>query len=335
MADDTSESINGSAAKDETEVSPPAGPVEAAIGKAPPSEGQDHGGAEAKEDDSTIDLSAIDELIATEDPDFIRALDEVKEGGIDEQVQPEIPIETLDIEHLQDDVDGGSISERVRRLIGRLVAATRAAGPALKEGVKRLLDELKENVRRSTEFITSRLEKYRALPNQSKRLLWAAVCLGVLSVFTLLVSVSGILKVEVGPRFLASFEQVADAAFVYGDNEPFEDFMDPLFHAEHIVAMDRIIVNLKRPRNAPERNPMGFFDLYFEASNQECAVEMKDREGEVRDLVARTLEQMTYEELITLDGKEKMKSVLRKSLNGFLTRGQIRRVYLKNIILKE
>jgi flagellar basal body-associated protein FliL len=79
---------------------------------------------------------------------------------------------------------------------------------------------------------------------------------------------------------------------------------------------------------------MGVFAFYIETSNQESAVELKDRDGEARDVISRTLEQMSAEGLSSVDGKEKLKIVIRKNLNSILTRGQVRRVFIKNIVLK-
>lgn len=332
MADETSESKDEVISIDEVLASPPPpGPVEEAVGKAPVEETK-------QENEETVigpDLNEIDGLLAAEDPEFARALEEIKEG-MNEQVEGEIQIDTLDIEDLvKGRAGGGPFFDRVRQLPGHLLSGLRASWPLVKESLQRYLNSGKETFQKTREFFSGWIAQYSRLPRKSKLMLWAAIALGGLSVATLVVSFSGQLHIDVGPKFLYSFADIADAKFVYDENEPLEDFTDPLFHPEHIVAVDRIIVNLRRPKNEPDRNPMGFFDFYFEASTQECAVELKDREGEVRDLVARTLEQLTYEELVTIPGKEKMKLALRKSLNGFLTRGQIRRVFLKNIVLKE
>lgn len=328
MANESTESKEQVNAVDEvTSSPPPPGPVEEEAGKAPEES------TEQEEPAPDNDLNVIDDLLAAEDPEFAQMMSEIKEGETEAQAEAEVVIETLDIENLEK--DGGTFLDRVERSVQFLISLPPTLWGVLKAGAKRSWAAGKEGFQKTVEFTKNQKAAYDSLPRRSKLMLWLAIFSGLFAVLAVAIGFSGSVTIDVGPKYLKSFADIADEKFVYDESEPLEDFTDPLFHPEHIVTMDRIMVNLRRPRNAPEGNPMGFFDFYLEASNQEGAVELKDREGEVRDLIGRTLEQLTYEELITLAGKEKMKLALRKNLNNFLTRGQVRRVYLKNIVLKE
>jgi flagellar basal body-associated protein FliL len=135
-------------------------------------------------------------------------------------------------------------------------------------------------------------------------------------------------------EWIASFEEKADGVFTYERTDPFEDFNDPILHPEFVVVIERVIVNLARTPEAEEgSNPMAAFEFYIQTDNQESAIEVKDRNIEIRDVLARAVERMTYPELATEDGKQKLKLVLRKDLNLIMTKGRVRRVFLKTIVL--
>lgn len=135
-------------------------------------------------------------------------------------------------------------------------------------------------------------------------------------------------------EWIASFEEKADGVFTYERNDPFEDFNDPILHPEFVVVVERVIANLARTPEADEgSNPMAAFEFYVQTDNQQSAIEVKDRNIEVRDVLARAVERMTYPELATEEGKQKLKLVLRKDLNSIMTKGRVRRVFIKTIVL--
>jgi flagellar basal body-associated protein FliL len=135
-------------------------------------------------------------------------------------------------------------------------------------------------------------------------------------------------------EWIASFTDVADGVFHYEANESFEDFNDPVHHPEFVVAVERIVVNLRRSSDAsPNSNPMAAFEFFVQADSQSGAIEVKDRNVEIRDQIARAIEQLTYSELSTEEGKSRLKLLLRKELNEIMTKGRIRRVYFKTIVL--
>lgn len=145
---------------------------------------------------------------------------------------------------------------------------------------------------------------------------------------------NGTLLPETKREWVANFAELADGAFQYEASEPMEDFNDPILHPEFVVTIDRVVVNLKRTPDADgNSNPMAAFEFYIQADSQIGAIEVKDRNVEIRDQIARAVEQMTYPELATDDGKARLKLVLRKQLNEIMTKGRVRRVYFKTIVL--
>lgn len=79
---------------------------------------------------------------------------------------------------------------------------------------------------------------------------------------------------------------------------------------------------------------MAAVEFFLEGLSPEAIIEVKDRETEIRDLFQRTMEDMTYGELASAEGKQQLTEKLRLALNAYLTKGKIRRVFIKEIVVK-
>ncbi len=132
---------------------------------------------------------------------------------------------------------------------------------------------------------------------------------------------------------VTSFEQVADAVYVFSPDTPLEQFDSPIRHSDYTVLLGKVVANL-RPTENSSGQPMGAFRFHFEASTRETAMELVDREKELLDLMQRAIEEMTWDELSTSDGKARLKLVLRKKINEALNRGRVKKVLIETIILK-
>ncbi|MFK8138610.1 MAG: flagellar basal body-associated FliL family protein [Bdellovibrionales bacterium] len=133
--------------------------------------------------------------------------------------------------------------------------------------------------------------------------------------------------------YVDDFSEVATEVFKITSDSKWENFRNPMRYPEYIVMFKRIVVVLT-PSSFSSKRPMGIFSLFFEASSQDAATELKDREPYVRDRTARTLEQMTYDELRTIEGKRKIKKYLKQELNKVLNQGAIVNVHFKDFVLK-
>jgi flagellar basal body-associated protein FliL len=173
---------------------------------------------------------------------------------------------------------------------------------------------------------------FMSFSGKSKLLVFASIALLVVALQVGRVVFKGFVLPTFAAPFIASFADIADEKYAIASGEVWENFNDPLFHPERVILVERIIVNLRREDDIS--NPMALVDLYIEGSSKTAAIELNDRELEVRDLIARTLEQMPYDEMIGLAGKEKFKVMIRKNLNGILSQGRVRRVFYKNIVIK-
>jgi flagellar basal body-associated protein FliL len=206
------------------------------------------------------------------------------------------------------------------------------AFPAAKAGAIKTLHALKAGLAWTAAKIKVGVAGFKAQSRQSKLLIFAVILLAAAAVAMTRIAIRGTFLPTLEKEFLTSFADGADAKYTFDQEEKWQDLNDPLLHPEHIVLLERLIVNLKNPGDGT--NPMALLDLYVEAGSQDAAIEVKARDAEVRDMVLRTMEQMTYEELVTENGKNKLKVFLRKNLNEMITKGRIRRLFFKSIVVK-
>ena len=48
----------------------------------------------------------------------------------------------------------------------------------------------------------------------------------------------------------------------------------------------------------------------------------------------RLIEELNYSDLDTVEGKQKLVEKIRKELNSFLSRGKVKRIFIKNAVIK-
>ena len=287
---------------------------------------------------------SVDDLLAIEDPQFAASMTELRDQVAKDTGNVEIEDLGLDEKHsakppslkeslkrkwliVRDKITIGV--DRIAHLKGNL-SHYASEGKTLvlikgKAGVKSGLHAASVNTKAA-------LSSFKSLPRKSKLLVLVTVVMGALSLIVLKLALGGKILPRIETHYLHSFAEVADAKFEFNADEEMEDFTDPIYHPEHVMLIDKVVVNLRPSAQSP--SPMGLFEFYIEGSSSESAIEIKDREVEVRDLISRSLERMTYDDLSTTAGKNKAKLSLRKALNLILTKGRVRRVFFRNIVLK-
>ncbi len=113
-------------------------------------------------------------------------------------------------------------------------------------------------------------------------------------------------------------------------SRPFQE-VAPL--TDYIVEMEKVVVNIQRSENSGS-NPMATVIVLIECENQETAVEVKDREILVKDVIQRVMEKMSYDRLFSAEGKIEFKDRVRQAVNAELRSGKARSVFISLIILK-
>jgi flagellar basal body-associated protein FliL len=133
--------------------------------------------------------------------------------------------------------------------------------------------------------------------------------------------------------FLRSFSEVASDIQLLPEDDSGEDLESPLKHPEYTVLVPKIIANLKPP--SPRHTPMAVLELYLETSNQECAIEVNDRQVEIKDLIERIMEQTSFDEVESAQGKLRLKVRFRAGLNRILNKGRVRRIFFKSFNIQK
>jgi flagellar basal body-associated protein FliL len=320
-----------------------------------PSEGgpADVGGAAAALAKAEPSIEQIEHALSVLDPGFSESLKEIHPNP--DASKPEI--EPIDLEPLVAKERAFAQAKGLKKIlmiailvpVNRvsgfssgvmvLIERARTSGVGLaKEFALAALEGAKHGAKAALEGLKSPIKILLGLPKRSKLLL--VVALGLAAALTAIVRVTFKGFDQVLPSmeidYLRSFADVADAKFTYDRKEPMEDLNNPLLHPEHVVAIEKVIANLRpgQDESGEPTNPMAMIEVYVDTTTKESAIEIKDREPEVRDVISRTIEQMPYNEVITFDGKNKLKNFIRKNLNELLTKGRIRRVYFKTLVLK-
>lgn len=133
--------------------------------------------------------------------------------------------------------------------------------------------------------------------------------------------------------FLTSYAEWGLEVNTYNPMTESESFFDNGRLLKNIVVIKKMVANIKPSENSG-KNPMLAFELNIEGMTSEVVVEIKDREAEFKDLILRTVEDHTYDELNDTVGKQNLSEQILNVFNANLTRGQIRKVLYKSFIIK-
>jgi flagellar basal body-associated protein FliL len=133
--------------------------------------------------------------------------------------------------------------------------------------------------------------------------------------------------------FITSFDKIGTVSADYNPNTDTESFYDNQRFAKNLITMSRLFVNIKASENSGN-NPMLIIEVTVEGLSTDAIVEIKDRQAEFKDLLARHSEEKNYDELVEAVGKRALTDQFRDLLNANLTRGQVRRVLIKSFIIK-
>ncbi|MFZ4404300.1 MAG: flagellar basal body-associated FliL family protein [Pseudobdellovibrionaceae bacterium] len=133
--------------------------------------------------------------------------------------------------------------------------------------------------------------------------------------------------------FLSSLDEWSENKYFYDRKKDQESFYDSWRLTPYIVEIPKMTVNIIASPSSGD-NPMASFDFYVEGLSADVLIEIKDRLAEIKDLFQRTMEEMTYDQLASPEGKQQLCNRLKKEVNRHLTSGQVRRVLIKTVVLK-
>lgn len=159
---------------------------------------------------------------------------------------------------------------------------------------------------------------------------WTFILVASVGIYFIWVNQKNLLHEDL---FITSFDKIGTPSTDYNPNTETESFYDNPRFAKNLISMSRLFVNLKPSENSGN-NPMLILEVTVEGLSTDAIVEIKDRQAEFKDLLARHSEEKNYDELVEAEGKRALTDQFRDLLNANLTRGQVRRVLIKSFIIK-
>lgn len=163
-----------------------------------------------------------------------------------------------------------------------------------------------------------------------KKLIFVGSCLGSIAVFFALGFVLQYRILKDHELFVSNF--TANADHIYELNyEKSESFYENSRLQQNLYLFPKIISNLKV---SSEGQSMGAFEFFLEGISQDSILEMKEKESELKDLIQRVIEGFSFEELESPKGKQALVEQIQKEVSSKLENGLVKRVLIKNIILK-
>jgi flagellar basal body-associated protein FliL len=280
-----------------------------------------------------MSLDKLDELINENDPEFKKTVDSIQAetGGKD------LNLDLIDLDAVLEEEEQRSFKARIRRLRNYfrnwIVIITENMKIFVVEGVPAFFKRTKAGTSRLSAAISEGLRQFSFWPAQ-KKMATIGIILGVIltGVYVYLAATRDLVSLKT-ELFVTSLEDWSEQTEIYDPETESEPFYDSARASQNMMSLPKMVVNLRRSaRSSP--NPMGAFEFFVEGNSPDVMVEIKDREFEVKDLFLRDLEEFTFDQVDTADGKQLLLEKLRRDLNTILTKGRVRKIFFKTAIVK-
>ena len=96
-----------------------------------------------------------------------------------------------------------------------------------------------------------------------------------------------------------------------------------------LIPLETFLVNLAGSRGGK----LARINMELEINNSEVQEEIEKRKPQLRDIIIIMLSSKTYAQISTREGKEQLRDEIKDTVNPFLTKGKIERVYFTEFIL--
>ncbi|RYZ84996.1 MAG: flagellar basal body-associated FliL family protein [Proteobacteria bacterium] len=315
----------------------------------PNSQGVSPAGGASGENSEMISLDQLDGMILSEDPKFAADLADVNAIPIDANV--DLDVVDLGQEFPTEFENPWKDAVGFRRVLvaifpflprfwdfkfrakEKLYFSKARYKTTLKQALPVILKATKSGVAAVGSGIKGRLSAFKSLSRSLKLIAIGLILLTAGIVFFIYRSIThGVLPAE-KEMLSASLEEWSQQSYKYDAETEMDYFYDSPRTIQNIMSLPKMVVNIQRSASSGP-NPMAAMEFFLEGLSPEAIVEVKDREPEVRDLFQRTIEEMTFDEIDGADGKPLLTERLRQAVNGVLTKGKIRRVFIKEAIIK-
>lgn len=96
-----------------------------------------------------------------------------------------------------------------------------------------------------------------------------------------------------------------------------------------LIPMETFLVNLAGSRGGK----LARINMELEVSGADVIAEIDKRKPQIRDIIIILLSSKNFGQISSREGKEQLRNEIRDTVNPFLTKGQIKRVYFTEFIL--
>lgn len=194
---------------------------------------------------------------------------------------------------------------------------------------KDFVNDIKEKMQISKDYIHYLLSIVKSMSGFKKILVVILIVLIGASIKVVKMNFKGQWIPDLNSGLLTSMELVADQVYSYSNKELIH-FYSSFPQPEHTVLLKNIVVNLTR--EASSRHPMASIEMFIKLDSKDTAIEARERESELVDLIQREIEEQTYSQMNNTLELEKLKEHLKEVLNQYLNGGRAERVYFKLLI---
>lgn len=288
--------------------------------------------ASAPLEEGLLSVEEMDRLISEEDAEFGSVVESIHAGSPSADTR----IELLDLDALLEEENAKSLKARIRRLNKRLYAYymsfTASAVYFVTTRIPQFAKLVLGRLSALAATIKEALRQFGFKPLRYKLTVFGFIFLCAVSgVFSFWLFKHGI--PEDPPLFAHSMAEFAVSTETYDPSKDLEPFYESVRAAQNVFNLKKLVVNLSRTSRSGS-NPMAACEVILEGNSPDVVIEVKARENEFRDAFMRVMEEFTYEQLEAAAGKQKLLETLLREANRLVTRGQVRKIYFKNIILK-
>lgn len=280
-------------------------------------------------DKDVLPLETLDQLIAEQDPEFKEAI-----GTVAGEIASDMNIELLDLDGLLAEQEARSMKARLKRLKAKARNFVVGLRSSLVEFVKTELPALAKagagKLKALSEALKETLRQFSFKPRKFRLMVFAFAAICVAAGFGIFwLATRGIPEPE--KLFLQSMDEIADSSAEFDPAEQ-EVFYDSVRAAQNVLVIPKLVVNLRRSPGSRE-NPMMAAEFFVEGNSPDVVVEIKARETEFRDVFMRTMEELSAAEMDSVAGKQKLLERLAREANHLVTKGRVRKVLFKTVVL--
>lgn len=271
----------------------------------------------------------IDSVIQQVDPDFEKSIKDISS----EEAKADLNIEMIDIDLILKQEEDQSFKARLKKLRRKCYSLILKISFYIKEKLFQFLSWIWSVAKSAKQGTVETIANVKDLSKFQKIGLLVVLLLVAGTVFYSFRAITKGWIHEGDPLFIGSLEEWATQKYYYDPQKEIEPFLDSARVTQNIFNLKRIVANIRRSESSGI-NPMIALELYLEGTSAESIAEVKVRESEVKDKFQRIIEEASYDQLSSVDGKQLLLEKLRREINKLISSGPIKKIYIKAIVLK-